>query len=246
LLLSHFNLIYNKENESQLRRLLLAYRKSAARTHVLRSAGLAVTSVRSNPVLMMAGPMGKAASVAAKRYMLAVVGGWKRFPHLLRSIRQPRNVARGWIGVDLDGTLAQYHGWKGLDQIGPPVPVMLERVKTWLDEGVDVRIFTARVCRRTKRRVATRAIGDWCERNGLPRLPVTNTKDFHMIELWDDRAVRVETNVGRRADERVQTGRRRRGAKTPPSLLIPAAGLLTSTIKAKQKMPRATWRPGVS
>lgn len=39
----------------------------------------------------------------------------------------------GWIGVDLDGTLAEYHGW-GNGEIGDPVPAMLERVKKWLAE----------------------------------------------------------------------------------------------------------------
>ena len=33
----------------------------------------------------------------------------------------------GWIGVDLDGTLAEYHGWNG-GAIGEPVPAMLARV----------------------------------------------------------------------------------------------------------------------
>src|SRR5690349_18780615 len=50
----------------------------------------------------------------------------------------------GWIGVDLDGTLAEYHGWKGVEHIGPPIPEMVARVKQWLAEGRDVRIFTAR------------------------------------------------------------------------------------------------------
>jgi hypothetical protein len=27
----------------------------------------------------------------------------------------------GWIGVDLDGTLAHYDGWKGIDHIGEPI-----------------------------------------------------------------------------------------------------------------------------
>ena len=48
-----------------------------------------------------------------------------------------------WIGVDLDGTLAQYGGWKGPDTIGDPVPMMKERVMKWLNEGAEVRIFTA-------------------------------------------------------------------------------------------------------
>jgi hypothetical protein len=30
----------------------------------------------------------------------------------------------------------------------------------------------------------------------LPDLEVTNVKDLHMIELWDDRCVQVTTNLG--------------------------------------------------
>lgn len=47
---------------------------------------------------------------------------------------------RGWIGVDLDGTLAHYDGWKGETHIGKPIPLMLARVKRWLAEGKEVRI----------------------------------------------------------------------------------------------------------
>ena len=55
-----------------------------------------------------------------------------------------RNMSgKGWIGVDLDGTLAFYQGWNE-GKIGDPVPVMLARVKGWLAEGVEVRIVTAR------------------------------------------------------------------------------------------------------
>jgi hypothetical protein len=106
---------------------------------------------------------------------------------------------RGWIGVDLDGTLAEYYGWKGVEHIGEPVPAMLARVERWLSQGIEVRIFTARISH-PQRRAAIRAIGDWCERQGLPRLPVTNTKDLRMIELWDDGVVQVEINNGKRVD----------------------------------------------
>jgi hypothetical protein len=51
----------------------------------------------------------------------------------------------GWIGVDLDGTLAEWKEPYDVLQIGPPIPAMIERVKDWLAEGQDVRIFTARV-----------------------------------------------------------------------------------------------------
>lgn len=107
-------------------------------------------------------------------------------------------MSQGWIGVDLDGTLAVYDGWKGPSHIGPAVPVMLERVKGWLDQGYEVRIFTARVsCDEPERTLVIDAIEDWLGRQHLPRLAITNVKDFGMMELWDDRAVQVEPNTGR-------------------------------------------------
>lgn len=54
-------------------------------------------------------------------------------------------MSSGWIGVDLDGTIAEYHGWVSPTHIGAPIPKMVERVKVWLSEGKEVRIFTARV-----------------------------------------------------------------------------------------------------
>ena len=104
----------------------------------------------------------------------------------------------GWIGVDLDATLARYDGWMGIGHVGDPVPAMLARVKRWVfDEDREVRIFTARVSvSEPDRTEVVRIIQDWCEQHGLPRLSVTNVKDFGMIELWDDRAVQVLPNEG--------------------------------------------------
>lgn len=104
----------------------------------------------------------------------------------------------GWIGVDLDGTLAIYDGWIGEDHIGAPVPKMVERVKHWLSKGVEVRIFTARVTEIEGRDITNikTAITNWCIEHIGQALPVTNVKDFKMIELWDDRAVRVIANTG--------------------------------------------------
>jgi hypothetical protein len=54
-------------------------------------------------------------------------------------------VSKGWIAVDLDGTLAVYDKWVDESHIGPPISRMVERVKTWLTEGTEVRVFTARI-----------------------------------------------------------------------------------------------------
>lgn len=123
----------------------------------------------------------------------------------------------GWIGVDLDGTLAHYDGWKGVEHVGAPIPAMLARVKQWISEGREVRIFTARVyyqqgnfvgkrgspldpARAKEVHEARRHIDGWCKKHIGKVLPITCEKDMGMIELWDDRAVQVDINTGRRAD----------------------------------------------
>lgn len=106
-----------------------------------------------------------------------------------------------WIGVDLDGTLARYDGWKD-GKIGPPIRLMVRRVKAWLKEGKDVRIFTARAGPQPswetaeEREVMLQRIRDWCFEHLGKELPITATKDFEMVELWDDRCVQVVPNTG--------------------------------------------------
>jgi hypothetical protein len=105
----------------------------------------------------------------------------------------------GWIGVDLDGTLAHYDGWAGVTHIGSPIFAMQDRVKAWLAAGVEVRIFTARVFG-PGREQALPWIEAWSEQHLGRVLPVTCEKDYGMVELWDDRAVQVIPNTGQRAD----------------------------------------------
>jgi hypothetical protein len=112
----------------------------------------------------------------------------------------------GWIAVDLDGTLAVYP--HSFPQVGPPIPRMVERVKAWLAEGQDVRIFTARVGVRPElssehgtanaefAAAQVALIDAWCLEYLGTALPITATKDFQMIELWDDRCVQVVPNTG--------------------------------------------------
>lgn len=122
------------------------------------------------------------------------LGSSRAYPRLLGE----EMTTHGWIGVDLDGTLAHYEGWKGINHIGDPIPAMLERVKNWIDEGKTVKIFTARVCQEFKDdKSITKIIQDWCEFHIGVRLEVTCKKDWGMIELWDDRCVQVELNTGK-------------------------------------------------
>jgi hypothetical protein len=123
---------------------------------------------------------------------------------------------RQWIGVDLDGTLAEFHGWQKDGSIGKPVPAMVARVKQWLAEGKEVRIFTARIwpwgtTETVGGQLVSNAsqqidqINQWCIAHIGVTLPVTCVKDFGMVELWDDRAVQVRINTGELLGESTQS-----------------------------------------
>lgn len=142
------------------------------------------------------------------------------------STDQQEKQIPGWIGVDLDGTLAYYDKWRGPEHIGAPLPLMARRVAEWLEQGVRVKIFTARVShdgspdRVRDATDALAAIQRWCLRHFGQVLPVTCQKDFAMLELWDDRAVQVEHNTGR------PVGYSTRG-NTPIARPAPVAGETT-------------------
>lgn len=103
------------------------------------------------------------------------------------------------IYVDFDGTLATYEGWGR--ELGKPVPAMMRRVRRWLRQGKRVVIFSARVTKMdgTFDWGQQWNIRSWLCDNGLPvNLKITNVKGPDAIAFWDDRAVRVELNTGRR------------------------------------------------
>lgn len=115
----------------------------------------------------------------------------------------------GWIGVDLDGVLAHYDKWLPDHGIGAPVPAMVARVRSWLAQGREVRIMTARVAASTEWSEVSQSYGDdtfiakqralieaWCLEHLGQVLPITCQKDYRMVELWDDRAVQVVKNMG--------------------------------------------------
>jgi hypothetical protein len=58
-------------------------------------------------------------------------------PPVTAAKRKPR------VCLDLDGVLAKYSGWEGLDQIGPPIPGALDFAWS-LAEIADIVIFTSR------------------------------------------------------------------------------------------------------
>lgn len=105
-------------------------------------------------------------------------------------LQQP--AKKGWIAVDLDGTLAYYHSWRGLDHIGKPIKAMLERVRGWIAEGYEVRIFTARAASPE----LVPPVEAWLKKQKLGGLKVTNELDADCLEVWDDRCVQMIPNMG--------------------------------------------------
>lgn len=138
-------------------------------------------------------------------------------------------MGTGWIGVDFDGTLAIYNGFVAPTVLGEPIPRMVDRVKRWLEDGKQVKIFTARIACPQHAEV-TQAIQDWCVSHIGRALEVTNVKDIHMVELWDDRCVQMVLNTGltvfevetaKRSEERSHIHQQRPRKEKPRNQLAP-------------------------
>lgn len=108
-----------------------------------------------------------------------------------------------WIGVDFDGTLAYTIPRNDPYTLGPPIPLMVSRVKKWLSEGRKVKLMTARMCQYSHLgdirdlQKMERMLKDWCIEHIGVELECTNQKDGFMTELWDDRAVKVVKDTGK-------------------------------------------------
>ena len=132
-------------------------------------------------------------------------------------------TGKGWYGFDLDGTLAKYDGWKGIDNIGDPVWPMVNLMKGMHQEGKVVKVMTARVAPKEKPETGDNPylknhwcipepdampwalkrswgplefIQEWCYRH-LGFVPeIVYQKDHLMLELYDDRVKQVIPNLG--------------------------------------------------
>ena len=102
------------------------------------------------------------------------------------------DINQEWEGIDLDGTLAIWDGFKGYEHIGEPVPLMLKRVLDMIESGITIKIFTARAGNRK----AIPYIKTWLRDHGLPDLEIINVKDAYCKRIWDDKAIQVEINTG--------------------------------------------------
>lgn len=100
------------------------------------------------------------------------------------------------IAVDLDGTLAHYDGWKGIDHIGHVIPEVANAISDAQASGAEVWIFTARVSDPDDHNLASDAIAKWLVENKINVSGISAVKHKFFTEFWDDRAIQVIKNKG--------------------------------------------------
>ena len=102
------------------------------------------------------------------------------------------------IAIDLDGTLAKYTGFKGIDVIGNPMPGAREFVEK-LSKKAKIVIHTCRIsdggkefCEDTPVQERVEIIKKWLESHGIPfdRIHTEEGKPYACAYV-DDRAVVV-------------------------------------------------------
>ena len=115
--------------------------------------------------------------------------------------------ATDYIAVDFDGTLHDRTN-HAFDDLGPPILLMLDRVKKWLEDGMQVKLLTARVSDAPRRGLNPSDVPEyvarqrklleaWCLKHIGQVIPITAQKDTYLYQLWDDRAVAIERNTGK-------------------------------------------------
>ena len=111
---------------------------------------------------------------------------------LHEDLRRPRYPRSGWIGVGFDGTLAKTCPHDRADAIGEALQPMLRRVRHWIRSGRTVKIVTPRAGDAFQEH----SIRQWCLRQRLPELAITDRIDEKMIAFWDARSVGVLPDLG--------------------------------------------------
>lgn len=100
------------------------------------------------------------------------------------------------IACDLDGTLAKYDGWKGIDHIGEVIPEVRAAIDSAQKQGDEVWIYTARVSEPKEAEIAGPVIHKWLVDNGIQFEGITAVKHKFFTQFWDDRALQVIKNQG--------------------------------------------------
>jgi hypothetical protein len=104
-----------------------------------------------------------------------------------------------WVGVDLDGTLAEE---VKVDEnyaltIGKPYPKVIAFVKDLIDSGVKVKIFTPRVSEMEPRHAAAeKAIRKWTKAQFGTPIPSTATRDYLCVTILSVKVKQLVPDTG--------------------------------------------------
>ena len=97
------------------------------------------------------------------------------------------NNSRRTIAVDFDGVIAEYDGWKGMGELGPPRADVREALRVLQAEGWKIVIYTTR---------GTEEIADYLVKHGIPHDEINRNSDYKTQGVkpvadvyWDDRAL---------------------------------------------------------
>lgn len=114
-----------------------------------------------------------------------------------------KSQKKKWIGFDFDGTIA--HTVKGKfkpEHIGEPIPKMIFLLKQYINDGKEVKIFSARVSTNGTIPSIYNALlsrfymNKWCIKHIGRKIDIVCQKDFLMVKLYDDLAIRVIKDTG--------------------------------------------------
>ena len=122
-----------------------------------------------------------------------------------RVMKSAAEPARRRVCVDLDGVLAEYDRWKGVDHFGNPIPGALEFMKK-LEKFAEITIFTSRCAqdvlegsRITPGQLRVKVI-EWLEKHGFPYTDVYIGQGKPRAAAFiDDRAVHCNPQLDKDA-----------------------------------------------
>jgi len=97
------------------------------------------------------------------------------------------------VCVDLDGVLAQYDGWKGVEYIGEPIQGAVEFIKDLVGTGCQVLIHTTRCTAKVNpypRSFLEGMVRSWMRKHHFPRCDIYTGQGKPLAAAYvDDRAV---------------------------------------------------------
>jgi len=116
-------------------------------------------------------------------------------PNDVAGIRKAEAMAVSCVGIDFDGVIHRYSGYKGnrLEDLDEPMPGIKKFIETLIAQGIRVKVFTARG---TKTGEETRdSVRRWLKKYGFPELEVTNIKHADIDLIIDDRAIQFRPHL---------------------------------------------------